>query len=306
MADTTFGVKVPDDLKEQLTKLMQDSGLTGKDFMQSLVNVYQVEKTKEGIPEVAQDLKELQSLTQRINNIYLNLGYRIDNLMKSKETEMQEQLQRKDAVIATLQNKIEELDSKNELLTETFNTSVSEKDEAIKRVNELTNMYNDNKALVEEYKNKNDMLTGLLNEYKTAKEENENLKSRLDQSNLTNIQVNNDNIAKGKEIENLKESVETLSLNIKELKNQYSIEKQELKSLHKDEITKAIEDTIRAKESEKREALLKIKEQHQEKVESIHNEYATKINEYQEKYRDLLKELEYVKEISINTDNKQQ
>jgi len=48
MADTTFGVKVPEELKEQLSKLMQDSGLSGKDFMQSLVNVYHVEKTKEG------------------------------------------------------------------------------------------------------------------------------------------------------------------------------------------------------------------------------------------------------------------
>jgi len=70
MSDVTFGVKVPEELKLQIDNLIKDSGLrTGKDFMQSLINSYVLEKTKESLPEVAEDLKELQSLTQRIDNI---------------------------------------------------------------------------------------------------------------------------------------------------------------------------------------------------------------------------------------------
>jgi chromosome segregation ATPase len=189
MGDVTFGVKVPEDLKEQLAKLMQDSGLAGKDFMQSLVNVYQVEKTKEGIPEVAQDLKELQGLTQRINNIYLNLGYRIDNLMKSKEAELQEQLQRKNAIIVTLQNKIDELDSKSEMLTEAFNTSVNDKCELETRVNELTESNNSIKALNEEYKAKFDTMAGIVEEYKHYKVEVEEYKKLLADSQTRNIEL---------------------------------------------------------------------------------------------------------------------
>ena len=41
MADVTFGVKMPEELKKQIEDLMKDAGLrTNKDFMQSLVNSY--------------------------------------------------------------------------------------------------------------------------------------------------------------------------------------------------------------------------------------------------------------------------
>ena len=108
MSDVTYGVKVPEELKKQLEDLQKDSGLrVGKDFVQQLVNSYVLEKTKENIPEVAEDLKELQVLTQRINNIYLNLGYRIENVTKSQQEQQEKELSNKDSIISDLQSKIE-------------------------------------------------------------------------------------------------------------------------------------------------------------------------------------------------------
>ena len=44
MKDVTFGVKVPEDLRDEINGLMKDSGLVGKEFMQQLVDVYMLEQ----------------------------------------------------------------------------------------------------------------------------------------------------------------------------------------------------------------------------------------------------------------------
>ncbi len=291
----TFGVKVPEELKKEISELMKSSGLSGKDFMQSLINVYQVEKTKEQLPEVTQELKELQGLTQRINNIYLNLGYRIDNLMKSKDSEIEQQLKKKDEIISNLQDQVAEFDNKNEVLTEAFNNSVNEKNELNSRVNQLTESNNNIKALVDEYRSKNDTLTGLLNEYKASKEENEALKERLNQANLRTLEINNEKIAMGREVEQLKGEVEKLTSEINVLKVEHRNEIDTLKENNKENIEKAISEITRAKDSEKREEILNLKEGFQGRIQKTQEEAASKINEYQEKYKGLLEELESLK-----------
>lgn len=295
MADTTFGVKVPEELKEEISKLMQNSGLTGKDFMQSLINVYQVEKTKEQLPEVTQEIRELQSLTQRINNIYLNLGYRIDNLMKAKDTEVEHQLRKKEEIVSKLQDQMAELDSKNEILTEAFNSSVNEKNELNQRVNELTENNSNIKALVEEYKIKNDTLTGLLNEYRASKEENESLKDKLSQANLRVLEINNEKMVLGRELEQLTSKVDRLTSEVNTLKVNHKIEVDNLNETNRDATSKAVQDITRVKESEKREEILNLKEEFQERMQKIQEEAAAKVSEYQEKYRTLLEELEVLK-----------
>lgn len=210
VGDTTFGVKVPEELKDEISKLMQTSGLTGKEFMQVLINAYQVEQTKIQLPEVTQDLKELQGLTQRINNIYLSLGYRIDNLLKSKDTEIENQLRKKDGIIFDFQDKFNDIDSKNQILTEAFNNCVNEKNALNEQVNQLTNMYNDNKSLVEEYKSKNDMLTGLLSKYEKYSEEFDDLNIKLKEAENKNFELEKNISFKVDEITRIKDTMEHL------------------------------------------------------------------------------------------------
>lgn len=182
MSDVTYGVKVPEELKKQLEDLQKDSGLrVGKDFVQQLVNSYVLEKTKENIPEVAEDLKELQILTQRINNIYLNLGYRIENVTKAQQEQQEKELSKKDSIISDLQNKIETTTEKKNIITEEYNIIVNKNDEYRTRVNELTESNNNIKALIEEYKRKNDMLLSDLQEFKEYKNINKQLTEQLEQ-----------------------------------------------------------------------------------------------------------------------------
>lgn len=106
MSDTTWSVKIPEELKEQVAKLLEESGLTGKDFMKQLISLYQLEKAKQRIPEIAEDINELQIIINRINNIYVNMGERFENIIKAKEEEYKQILQTKDEIIHELQQAI--------------------------------------------------------------------------------------------------------------------------------------------------------------------------------------------------------
>lgn len=281
MADVTFGVKVPEELKEQISKLMSDSGLTGKDFMQQIINTYTVEKTKESIPQVAEDLKELQTLTQRINNIYLNLGYRIENITKLQQEHMQKELQSKDSIITDLQAKIEILKEENYSLNSSYSELVNIKTELNNRVNELTDNNNNVRALNEEYKNKIDTMAGIVEEYKQYKIEVEKYQKLLEDSQNKNIELNN----------NIKEKVhaiEKLSGEITAAKEDKEKIVRELNIKH-DEKIQAVSEKA---ELEKEKATLVLQKQYQEDLQDLQHKHNVEIDEYQAKYRSLLEQLE--------------
>ncbi|ADZ83884.1 hypothetical protein [Cellulosilyticum lentocellum] len=73
MADVTFGVKVPEELKNELSELMKDSTLSGKEFMGMLLASYKLEKAKEENSLFEGDLKELQTLLKRVQGIYTHM-----------------------------------------------------------------------------------------------------------------------------------------------------------------------------------------------------------------------------------------
>lgn len=316
MADTkTFGLKVPEELHKEASNIMKLLDLSGEDFLNEMIRAYKSERTKEKIPLVAKDLKELQVLTGRIYDMYLNLSYGIENISRSKEDEMNDKLEKKESIIISLQDKVNELTEKTDMLTSSFNNAIEDKNNLDKQVYQLTEVIESNKALITEYKEKNDTLSGLVNEYKFAKDENVELKESLNKANLTNLQVNNDNVAKGREIEQLKNSISEVSLTVDSLKEQNRIAQEELKaehgsyieklnSHHKSDIEKTIQDITRSKDAEKREEILNLKEEQQEKILLIQNQYQNRINEYQDKYKSLLEELEQFKALHGKESNK--
>ena len=285
MGDVTFGVKVSEELKKQLEDLQKDSGLrTGKDFMQQLLNSYVLEKTKESIPAVAEDLKELQTLTQRINNIYLNLGYRIENINQAQEKEKQELLQSKDSIITDLQARIEILRAENDTLNNNYSEAVNIKIELDQRVNELTESNNNIKALIEEYKGKNDMLLSQLKQFEKYPEQLENAKGLLADSQSRNVELTNTIKNKDFAIEKLNSEVETVKQDkekiVRELNTKHSTELEAVKE--KAELLKD-------------KAILELQKQQQQELQELQHKHTTEIEQYQAKYKQLLEQLEKVK-----------
>ena len=282
MNDPTFGVKMPQELKEQLDKLMKDSGLIGKDFMQGIVNMYQVEKTKEQLPAVTQDLKELQGLTQRINNIYLSLGYRIDNITKAQQEESRQELIKKDSVISDLQSKSEDLEMEKDLINESLNELINQKEELNIRVKELTDRYNDNKSLFDEYKSKNDMVTGLLSKYEKLPDQLEAAKEVLSDSQAKIIELTNILAGKDSQITRISEDWEALTKSqesrLSELLNKHAEDLDRIKDKADVEKDKA----LLAKDKEDQAIINKIYQEnnaHTEKISKLMEDSQFKLNE---------------------------
>lgn len=191
MGDLTWSVKMPEDLKEKIADKLQESGLTGKEFIEALLCSYEIQSVKEKRPEIAPDMQELEALSKRICSIYANMGERISTLLTDKEDYYKTALEEKNYFIKNLEDKIKEIMTEKEELEDKKSQIEIEKDNILKEkvaienrlmneVEQISEINKSNKALIEEYKQKNDTLTGLLKEYETYKKERQELNIELD------------------------------------------------------------------------------------------------------------------------------
>lgn len=180
MADTTWGVKVTEELKERMSKAQQDSNLTGKEFIEVLLQSHQTSQIKDTQPMLKPDIDELQMITNRMNAIYVNIIDRINSILKDKAIEFSNQLDAKDRMVKALQDKNSELEENCILLQKEHGDLIAQNDEQQKNVLQIEEVAMTNKELVSEFKEKNEFLTGLLNEYKQFKDMVNRLNAELE------------------------------------------------------------------------------------------------------------------------------
>ncbi|WP_035290749.1 hypothetical protein [Clostridium sp. KNHs214] len=266
MADVTFGVKVNEELKQKLTKIIKDSGMQGKDFMQNLVNIYEMENTKKSTPEIAQDIVELQYLTSRMNSIYINLAHRIDNIKNSNNEIYENQLKIQEEKILSLKEDLKCYQDKNNKLNKELELIKSSKEEMLNKISSLEDINNSNKLLIKEYNEKLYDFSQQLNDFKKISEE-----SIKDKQYIDNLKNNNDA---------LKSSLEKLSEENKEklLKKDYQISSLEKNiKIIMDENKKALETMKDKLIIEKEREVLQLEKDYNLKINSIIDDYNSKI-----------------------------
>jgi chromosome segregation ATPase len=303
MSNKTFGLKVPDELYNEASNLMSVLDVSGEEFLNTLIASYKTEKTKEQIPLVAKDIKELQGLTRRIFDIYLNLSYGIENIARDKEEEMNNKLEKKDSIIFSLQEELNQLTDKSENITTAFNEAVEDKNILEKEVNQLTETLRSNKDLIQEYKNKNDMLLGQLTQYEKYPEKLEATKELLNKQQADNIELSNNLKQAEQTIEQLNKAVdEAKTSHVSEvdmLNTSHSSEIDKLNTIHSVELDKLTKDheadlkSLKDKlEIEKDKSILELKQIRQQEIEKIQNKHNTDISKYNAEYKKLLEELD--------------
>ncbi|MGL4798838.1 MAG: hypothetical protein ACRCWY_05495 [Cellulosilyticaceae bacterium] len=114
MADVTFGVKVSEEMKGELSELMKSTQLTGKEFMNLLVHTYKLEKEKAKESVISSDIDELQRLLQRIQHLYINMNERTQLVVEDRLGEKDEVIQNKDEEIEALKEQIKGLEEKEQ------------------------------------------------------------------------------------------------------------------------------------------------------------------------------------------------
>ena len=275
---STWGVKVSDDVREKLKNALDNSGLQGKDFMESLVSLYEAHILKDSQPIVAQEMGELEALTRRIMSMYVGLGERVKTLVDDKERQHQSAQEQDKETIRLLHGKIQELEEEKKDARETCVKLQQEADDLqkhkvnlehdyITKVNGLTELQNSNRALIEEYKEKNDNLTGLIGEYKHYKDTMQAMKAEAE--------------VREKEVGELQSKLDS---------TQHEIDALNAAMLAAEEKHRADRESLQdrlALDSEKH--ILKLEKEYQEHIQQVRDEYNQHV-------RDLLTQMQQAQE----------
>jgi chromosome segregation ATPase len=265
MADTTWAVKVTDELKEEIINLNKKSGLQGKDFMQYLLSLYEIEEAKETIPEIAEDLRELQVLTQRINDVYLNLSYRIENINIGKEEEVKKEIMQREKSIKELKIDLDKIKEENEDLHKEFNNKVKSEKELQDKVKQVNESYKNLMNLSNEYKEKIDTLLIKVKDMEGFEAENSELKIASNKLTEEVKKLNNTIDQKDEYISSLEQS------------------KNELKIKHEEKLV-LLQKQL---ENENEKSILNLQKQYQNDIADLKLQRDEKIEKYQHKIEDL-------------------
>lgn len=212
MADVTFGVKVPEEMKNELAEIMKSTQLTGKEFMGLLLTTYKLEQKKQAEDLLVKDIDELQRLLQRIQTMYLNVSERVGLIVEERIGEVE-------AVVVQKEEEKEALIKEKSLLEEKINNLLKEKEEAKDRYVALEKAYSELEEQISEQKIQIKQHHTLCEKYEEQivglKEENskwERLEIEIKERNEENerLKVRNDEVSSElwfaqREVEKLKE-----------------------------------------------------------------------------------------------------
>lgn len=224
MSDVTFGVKVTEEMKNELSDLMKINDLSGKEFMTLLLSSYKMEQTKQENPLFANDLSELQILLQRIQNIYIHMNEKSKTVLAQNQKQFEEVLLGQKEENHSLDGRLKALEEKLEL----------QKKENEKAVQEIEALKEKNKKIQEEAKESHLQAKNYLllhekfeQEIKTLKSELEHyirLEGELEECHRDNTTLQNRNDELASEIWFLKREKEKLEEEKKQLLNTHQLE----------------------------------------------------------------------------------
>jgi DNA repair exonuclease SbcCD ATPase subunit len=264
----TWGVKVTEEQKDKMRELLTGSGMDGKDFVEYLSTLYESKMSKEKQPLLKQDIEEVETITRRLLNIFINVNERLSITMKDKDGQYQTKLDQQQGILNMLHDKIREqevellgLRESNEqfkkIADDVNDYKVNAENNFVTQVNRLTELLDSNKALMEEYRAKNENLTELVNEYKGYKEKNKDLIREVENEQSLHV----------KSREALKDC------DVKVIKLEGWINEMTVK--HSDEL-KTLKDKLSI---EHEKELLKKDREYQNMIQSIRDEYNQKVKE---------------------------
>lgn len=281
MAQETWALKLDADLKEKVQEIIKSDFDSSKDFLEQLVSAYELNKLKHGENVLTAEVEELESLTRRINCIFINANAKINTMLQDKDTRAEQQQELKQKLIEQLQEDIAKLKHEKEEISNINDSLVISNQEYSQHINQLTKSASTLEDLVAEYKEKNDTLTGLLAEYKQDREHNKKLQeqNRELQDKLQELNV----VA----TEQAKQIIET-DKKLQEQSEKHQNDLQELLKKHSDEL----DTTKRKTEIDANMTILQLQQEHQTKMQILQEKHNAEIEQYQAKYKELLDQLE--------------
>lgn len=273
MSDVTFGVKVTEEMKQELSELMKNSTLSGKEFMSMLLTSYKLEKSRVESSLFESDMKELQVLLNRVQRIYLNMT-------EKSEIAYTEKLQGFERALSEQEEEHKVLGTEYETLQQVLKEQEDKSKKDEKQIKELKEELKKYQAEAADNKNqlKNNLLlhTKFEEEVSYLKEQIEALKRlelEIEERNTENTKLKNRNDELASELWFLQREVEKLNLEKEQLTIKWAEEKEQMKTTHALEIKNQLLEqklNLNQRISELREDNIKLERMFNERLKNIY------------------------------------
>lgn len=248
---TTWAAKIPVELKEKITTIIREEDVSSKEFLNNVVNLYELEKLKSG-SGMEKDIEEFQINLERIFEIFKTIVDRNNNLGKSIEEKFNRIVAEKDQEISNLneenlklKEKIDKLKEEQKEGEQTLKDMKIKEEELLKKVNtseDLVSSFKREIAHLEESKVK---LEDEIKKNSILEESNKELREKiidlnnkindLDKEVLT-IKASSSTAIEKVTIEKDREKMSlesTYSEKINEVNNKLMLKEQELNAIQK-------------------------------------------------------------------------
>ena len=248
---TTWAAKIPVELKEKITTIIKEEDVSSKEFLNNVVNLYQLEKLKSG-SGMEKDIEEFQINLERIFEIFKTIVDRNNNLGKSIEEKFNRTVDEKDQEISKLyeenlklKEKIDKLKEEQKEGDQTLKDMKIKEDELLKKVNtaeDLVSSFKREIAHLEEAKVKLDdeiKKNSLLEESnKELREKNIDLNNKINDldKEVVTIKASSSTAIEKVTIEKEREKMlleSTYSEKVNEVNNKLMLKEQELNAIQK-------------------------------------------------------------------------
>lgn len=290
MAQETWALKLDLDLKEKVQEIIKNDFESSKDFLEQLVLLYELDKLKEDGNVLASEVAELETLTRRINTIFINANGKINTMLLDKDQKAAQQTELKVKLIERLQGDIASLEKEKEQFANANDQLVNLNSEYTEQVNQLTKSNLTLEELVAEYRTKNNTLTGTLTEYKQDREENKLLQVQIKE--LT-AELNSLKLALSESKQNEQYALD----NARDQAERYESKVQDLVHHHTTELL----NQDKQAEMDLNMRILSLQQEQQLKAQAIQDKHNEEISAYQAKYKELLEQHQKTQSMQAKT-----
>jgi len=239
MADeksTVLGIRLDTEERKRFDEFVGEEGKNNKDFLNTLLNLYELNKGKVKNINLVGDIDVLEGYTNKIHQAFINVIDKLESQKGDISENGQKNLQIYKDKVSDLQNEINSitlLNSTNEeklIILSKDNTSLKEQH------NQLQESVQDKLTIIKEYQGKNDTLTGILEEYKQYKVEVEQYKKSLSDIESKNIELKDSIKDKDFTVNNLSKDIVNLKEDHEKVINGLTKSQEQLKGKHIEDI----------------------------------------------------------------------
>ncbi len=281
MADTTYSVKIDEELKDRIMNAIKNSGVTGKEFFSKLIEIYETQNA--GHEDRVKELSELEGHLSRIKALYSGLLEDSKLELESVSSEYKKEIEEKERVINSLTEKVKTLSEELSKVKSLLEESENEKNDLKKNLKDLSEKDETNLELIKEYKEKIKKIEMEVESSKAAKVENESLKKQIAEMEKHFEEIEKENKELSNEAENLKSYLEKI---------QYD---------HK----KEIEGILLRSNMEHQTEIMKEKQECQDRIRAIIEDQRKQFEEYNSTIKKLYAQIDEMRETILSLKTKQ-